>query len=127
MSLRAGQGLDGLQYSGCRVVVFGELDWSPSIHKQGIGRVHRDGLEESGTTYYMVSDDGSDPIVAGVLGVKKQQSQGVLDPDNTDVKPVSEPDRVKRLAEAYLAKLEGRPSGQEGDQQSMLSPTETNA
>lgn len=34
ISLRAGSGLDGLQYSGCRTVVFGELDWSPGVHEQ---------------------------------------------------------------------------------------------
>lgn len=33
MSLRSGAGLDGLQ-EACSVGVFGELDWSPEVHKQ---------------------------------------------------------------------------------------------
>lgn len=42
MSLRSGAGVDGLQ-GMCRTVVFGELDWSPGVHEQCVGRVHRDG------------------------------------------------------------------------------------
>lgn len=42
MSLRSGAGVDGLQ-GYCNTVVFGELDWSPGVHEQCIGRVHRDG------------------------------------------------------------------------------------
>jgi len=42
MSLRAGAGVDGLQHV-CKTVVYGELDWSPGVHEQGVGRVFRDG------------------------------------------------------------------------------------
>lgn len=44
MSLRAGQGLDGLQ-KACSTVVVAELDWSPGVIEQDIGRVLRDGQE----------------------------------------------------------------------------------
>ena len=42
LSLRSGAGLDGLQQH-CRDVVFGELDWSPQVHYQVIGRLRRRG------------------------------------------------------------------------------------
>ncbi len=42
MSLRSGAGLDGLQ-GVCDTGVFGELDWSPGVHDQCGGRIHRDG------------------------------------------------------------------------------------
>jgi hypothetical protein len=42
MSLRAGAGIDGLQ-EVCHVGVFGELDWSPKVLDQCIGRLDRDG------------------------------------------------------------------------------------
>lgn len=81
MSLRSGAGLDGLQYSGCRTVVYGEMDWSPGIHEQCTGRVHRDGQDEPVMAYYLVCEDGCDPFMVDVLGVKKQQSDGIKDPD----------------------------------------------
>lgn len=105
MSLRAGAGLDGLQYSACRNIVIGELDWSPQVHRQFIGRVDRDGQTSTLTAYYMLADSGSDPIVVDVLGIKRQQAAGIEDPANTDLVPVSDPRRARDLARAYLLSI----------------------
>ncbi len=80
MSLRSGAGVDGLQ-AAARVVVFGELDWSPQVHRQAIGRLHRDGQDKPVLAYYLVSDEGADPPIADVLDVKTQQSEPMLNPD----------------------------------------------
>ena len=80
MSLRSGAGLDGLQYSGCRNIVYGELDWSPAVHEQLGARLHRDGQEESVMAYFLISESGSDPVVADVLGLKRAQLDGIRDP-----------------------------------------------
>ncbi len=102
MSLRSGAGLDGLQQRG-RTVVFGELDWSPGVHEQAAGRVHRDGQDSSVVAYFLISDSGSDPIVADVLGVKRAQIAGVRDPAGSLVEKLETgTDRIRRLAEAYL-------------------------
>lgn len=104
MSLRSGAGLDGLQHRG-RTVVFGELDWSPAVHHQASGRVHRDGQQNGVVAYYMISDSGSDPIVADVLGVKKAQIEGVIDPDGALIEKLeTDANRIKRLAEQYLGR-----------------------
>jgi len=104
MSLRAGAGLDGLQGS-CNLVVFGELDWSPGVHEQNIGRVWRDGQENSVNVYFMVCDDGSDPFMVEVNGVKEQQIKGIRDPNEELVEKLQlDPDRIKNLARQYLAK-----------------------
>jgi len=79
MSLRSGAGLDGLQYA-CRTVVFGEMDWSPQVHEQCMGRPHRDGQEEPVTAFYLISNDGSDPFIVDTLGIKREQSDGVINP-----------------------------------------------
>lgn len=102
MSLRSGAGLDGLQFK-CRTVVFGELDWSPGVHEQCIGRVYRDGQTDPVMAYFLLSDYGSDPVMLDVLGVKKSQSQGIRDPnaDLIETAQASAPD-VKRLAESFL-------------------------
>lgn len=80
MSLRSAQGLDGLQHS-CRMAVFGELDWCPGIHEQFTGRILRDGQREPVTAFYLVSNAGADPFIADTLGLKRQQLQGIRDPE----------------------------------------------
>ncbi len=79
MSLRSGAGVDGLQ-SACRCVVFGELDWSPGVHEQCIGRIHRPGQKDVVRAYFLHADHGSDPFVVEVLGIKRAQAAGIRDP-----------------------------------------------
>lgn len=103
MSLRSGAGIDGLQHA-CRTVVFAELDWSPGVHEQFTGRVYRDGQPDPVVAYYLIADTGSDPIVADVLGVKRQQIEGLRDPDGALVEKLDVGDgNVRKLAEAFLA------------------------
>lgn len=102
MSLRAGAGIDGLQHK-CRTVVFGELDWSPGVHEQATGRIYRDGQPEPVMAYYLVSDSGSDPIVVDVLGLKRQQIEGLRDPDAALVEKLEvDPNHIRNLAESLL-------------------------
>jgi SNF2 family DNA or RNA helicase len=105
MSLRSGVGLDGLQYV-CRIGVFGELDWSPKVHGQCGGRIDRPGQAKPVLLYFLTAVDGSDPVVLDVLGIKQDQSDGILDPDDTDEHGYldSKGENVRKLAEAYLAK-----------------------
>lgn len=102
ISLRAGAGLDGLQHV-TDTVVFGELDWSPGVHEQCVGRVFRDGQKNSVSAFYLVADHGSDPVVVDVLGLKKQQIENIRDPE-ADLIEASQvdPNRMKRLAESVL-------------------------
>lgn len=102
MSLRAGAGLDGLQ-GVCRTVVFGELDWSPGVHEQCIGRVYRDGQPDPVVAYFLVSEEGSDPVIADVLGLKKSQIEGVRDPDAELIEKSEAPEHgIRRLAESVM-------------------------
>lgn len=100
MSLRSGSGLDGLQH----VCVFGELDWSPGIHDQCEGRYHRDGQTEPSVSYFLVSDVGSDPVVADVLNLKEQGSRPIVDPDRPLFEAADVSDRMRKLAETILNK-----------------------
>jgi hypothetical protein len=104
MSLRAGAGLEGLQ-EVCHVVVNGELDWSPKVHSQVAGRLHRDGQDEPVLAYFPYTDSGSDPTVLGVLGVKNAQSEGIVNPYHAIVEPLDVAggeQNIRQLAEAYL-------------------------
>lgn len=107
MSLRSGVGVDGLQ-KACRTVVIGELDWSPAVHEQLIGRIARDGQESPVTAYYLIAETGSDPVVADVCGLKQSQISGVRDPKKDLIERLqTDGNHVRRLAESYLAKASG--------------------
>lgn len=98
ISLRAGQGLDGLQ-KVCRTVVHAELDWSWAVHHQNNGRAHRDGQEHPVCAYFLVADSGSDPVVSDVLSLKSRQLEPVLNPRQELVQQLEvDPDHVKKLA-----------------------------
>lgn len=108
ISLRAGAGLDGLQ-ERCQTVIFGELDWSPGVHSQCEARIFRDGQKEPVFAYYLVTDSGSDPVVADVLGLKKVQAEGVLNPQRELLEKLeTDPNHIKKLAETYLRKVRER-------------------
>lgn len=108
-SLRSGAGLDGLQ-GVANVCVFGELDWSPAMHHQAIGRLARDGQENQVVAYYLVSAEGSDPVIGGVLEAKRQQAEPFMAGDDGALFTAQAEDtqRVKHLARAVLTKA-GRP------------------
>lgn len=102
ISVRSGAGLDGLQ-AVCRTAVIGELDWSPGVHTQNIGRIDRDGQADPTTAFFLVSNEGSDPCIVEVLGIKREQSEGVIDPDAPLVERVdSGENQLRALAEAFL-------------------------
>lgn len=101
MSLRAGLGLDGLQ-ERAHVAVFGELDWSPGMHDQCIGRLHRDGQDESVVAYFLVSETGADPVMAEVLNLKRMQSEPIRDPDAQLFTAAERTDRIRQLAEKVI-------------------------
>lgn len=103
MSLRSGSGVDGLQ-KVASVGVFAELDWSPQVHEQAIGRLRRDGIGDAPpVAYFLVSDDGSDPALMEVLGIKRQQSEPMLSKDGQlFTNATNDPVRAKRLARQVL-------------------------
>jgi hypothetical protein len=104
MSLRAGEGVDGLQ-AVCSTALFAELDWSPKVMDQDIGRLHRDEQTKPVFAHIPLAASGSDPVMADTLGIKGEQSEGIINPN----RPVAEqlgsidPERMKKLAAAYLA------------------------
>ena len=105
MSLRSGAGVDGLQ-GRCSTVVFGELDWSPKIHEQVVGRLDREGQTEQVTAIYLNSEDGSDPPMVAMLGVKASQSSGIVDPGRIFEAVTSDTSRMRALAMQFLSKRE---------------------
>jgi SNF2 family DNA or RNA helicase len=106
ISLRAGAGLDGLQ-NVCHNVVFGELDWSPQVIDQVIGRLDREGQAEHVNAYFPTIDDGSDPFMLEVLASKRSQSDGLLgiDGEGKALEETEHSDRLRRMAESFLQKI----------------------
>jgi hypothetical protein len=110
MSLRSGAGVDGLQHV-CRTGVFGELDWSPSMHDQCIGRLARPGQTRRVRAYFLNTDSGSDPAVMDVLSDKRMQAEPIRDPDAEMFEQAAgTEDRARSLAAAVLEQAGGAPS-----------------
>lgn len=103
ISLRSGAGLDGLQQHA-HDVVFGELDWSPQVHYQVTGRLRRPGQPHQVTAHYLHANEGSDPVLIETLGIKVDQSRGINNPGQAAKPRHSDASRIKRLAEAVLAR-----------------------
>lgn len=101
MSLRSGAGVDGLQQY-CQDVVFGELDWSPQVHYQLVGRLRRPGQLGQVTAHYLHTNEGSDPVLLETLGIKSDQSRGINDPGIAPAARFTDDSRIKRLAQHVL-------------------------
>lgn len=103
MSLRSGAGVDGLQ-KATNIAVFGELDWSPQVHEQGIGRLRRDGMGVAPpVAYFLHSKDGSDPVLMETLQVKRNQAEPLVSPDGRLLtNSTQDVNRSRALAELIL-------------------------
>lgn len=103
-SLKSGVGLDGIQ-DRCKVGVIGELDWSPAVLTQCIGRYHRDGQADPCLTYVMVSDAGCDPYMMQTLGIKRLQVDGVVlqDEESSVMDSIDTANHLRELAAKFLA------------------------
>jgi len=106
MSLRSGAGVDGLQHC-CSTVVFGELDWSPGIHQQVIWRVDREGQMYPVTVFFLVVDEGSDPPIMDVLGIKSSEACQIVDPSVGVQTSVEDTTNLRKLVDRYLDKKRG--------------------
>ena len=103
MSLRSAAGLDGLQQR-CSTVVFGELDWSPGVHHQCVERVDREGQGKPVLALFLVAEDGSDPPMMEILGLKASEAHQVVDPLNGVATVQSDHSRLRALIDRYLQK-----------------------
>jgi SNF2-related domain len=108
MSLRSGAGLDGLQ-EVCNTLVFGELDWSPGVHRQAIGRLKRPGQPHDVLAYFCNSSDGSDPVMLDVLNIKAMEAKALTGAgDTVGAQPTEgSENHVKRLAEQIMNRYRG--------------------
>ena len=79
-----------------------------SIVGNCISRLHRDGIDDAITAWFMIAEDGSDPVMAERLGVKRGQLEGIRDPEKRIVGGQTDPDVIKRLAEDFLARAKER-------------------
>lgn len=63
----------------------------------------RDGQMNGVMEYFLISDGGSDPVVSDVLGLKKSQLKGILEPGKSGLENQTDAgSRVKRLAKEFL-------------------------
>jgi hypothetical protein len=112
MSLRSGAGLNGLQ-EVVNTLVFGELDWSPAVHKQAMGRPGRPGQTKPVRAYFCTTDVGSDPVMLETLDVKSMQADLLIQGPGDGVAQLPPeamtPERyaqIRRLAARFLERAD---------------------
>lgn len=103
ISLRSGAGLDGLQ-TVCSTMVIGELDWSPGVHDQLIGRLDREGQTEPVTAFFLVVEEGSDPPMMEVVGLKASEAKQIVDPTLGVTVAHTDGSKLQTLVNRYLEK-----------------------
>lgn len=101
ISNRSGAGLDGIQYC-CSTLVIGELDWSPKVHDQLEKRLDRQGQQQPIMMLFLVSNEGSDPVIMDMCGVKNSQSNGILDLDSENLDYGEDESRIQKLIDHYI-------------------------
>ena len=55
-----------------------------------------------GYAHYLHCNGGSDPVLMSMLGVKSDQSRGIMDPGKTTERKVRNDSRIKALARYVL-------------------------
>lgn len=67
------------------------------------GRLHRDGQVDPVTAYFMTIEDGADPVMVDVLGIKREQIEGVRNPGGALVQRIEDGEaHIKRLAREFM-------------------------
>ena len=55
--------------------------------------------------YFLIANDGSDPVIADILGIKRQQADGIRDPHGALFEPAADTgSHVVKLAKDFLAR-----------------------
>lgn len=74
--LRAGS--VGISLSAASYVIFAELDWSPSIHRQAEDRLHRIGQKKAVIAHYLIGKGTHDTTIAKTVVRKSLDVSGVM-------------------------------------------------
>lgn len=86
----------GLTLTAASIVIFADMEWSPTIHEQCEDRAHRIGTTGTVNVYYYVADGTIEEDIIDIL-TAKQETIGVLTGGETTIKPFM--DRlIKRVA-----------------------------
>lgn len=111
MSLRSGEGVDELQHHASTAII-GEMDWSPVVHDQCIGRLNREGQprwpDGKVDAIFLIADDGSDPPMVEMIGLKASQAHHISNPGVAAPKPAEDRAAIERLIDRYLAGVDAR-------------------
>ena len=68
----------GINLTSASYVIFGELDWSPSVHKQAEDRLHRIGQKKPVFAHYLIGADTMDETIANKLTDKALEIDAIL-------------------------------------------------
>ena len=103
--LRAGN--VGISLSAASYVVFAELDWSPSVHRQAEDRLHRIGQKNPVVCHYLIGRGTFDDIISKTVVRKTLDISGVMGEAPGRVNAVAALETIAKRYGTKAARLAG--------------------
>lgn len=91
----------GINLTAGTYVIFGELDWSPAVHKQAEDRLHRIGQKKIVIAHYLIGEGTTDERIANILTDKALEIDAVMG----DKKEVLDNQKALQILEHLHSKI----------------------
>lgn len=96
----------GINLTAGTYVIFGELDWSPAVHKQGEDRLHRIGQKKTVIAHYLIGEGTMDERIANILTDKALEIDAVMG----DKKEILDNTKALQILEHLHSKIKNKKS-----------------
>jgi SNF2 family DNA or RNA helicase len=94
----------GINLTKGNYVIFGELDWSPPVHKQAEDRLHRIGQKKPVFAHYLIGEGTMDETIANTLTDKTLEIDAVIG----DKAEVTDNEKSRQVLEQLYTKFTGK-------------------
>jgi SWI/SNF-related matrix-associated actin-dependent regulator of chromatin subfamily A-like protein 1 len=94
----------GLNLTAASIVIFADMDWSPSTHDQAIGRAHRIGTKKTVNAYFYICPETIEKDIMEVLNLKMNVVDKILEGSQDNIKTQS-------VQEAFLKRMAKKTAG----------------
>ncbi|MBI4586944.1 MAG: DEAD/DEAH box helicase [Planctomycetes bacterium] len=84
LSDAGGVGLNLQRAASCMINL--ELPWNPAVLEQRVGRIHRLGQKQPINVYYLISQEGIEERIAGIVTGKKALFTGLFDGTSDEIR-----------------------------------------
>lgn len=91
----------GVNLTAGSYVIFGELDWSPAVHKQAEDRLHRIGQKKTVIAHYLIGEDTMDERIKTILTDKALEIDSVMGDEKEEMDNQKAVDVIETLLSKF--------------------------